>query len=42
MQGALAGLMPERRAAAALARAGAIADEDVAINRAIGEHGLAS
>jgi len=40
MQGALAGLMPERRAAAALARAGAIADEDVAINRAIGEHGL--
>jgi methylthioribose-1-phosphate isomerase len=30
----------ENRAAAALARARAIADEDVAINRAIGEHGL--
>jgi methylthioribose-1-phosphate isomerase len=28
------------RAAAAFARAGAIADEDVALNRAIGEHGL--
>src|SRR5262249_41290368 len=33
-------LPPERRLAAALARAAAIADEDVAINRAIGEHGL--
>jgi methylthioribose-1-phosphate isomerase len=29
-----------QRFAAALARAGAVADEDVAINRAIGEHGL--
>ena len=41
MRRALAALTPERRLAAALARAGAIADEDVAINRAIGEHGLA-
>jgi methylthioribose-1-phosphate isomerase len=41
MQVALADLVPERRAAAAFVRAGAIADEDVAINRAIGEHGLA-
>jgi methylthioribose-1-phosphate isomerase len=40
MQGALAEEPPERRAAAALARAGAIAEEDVLINRAIGEHGL--
>jgi len=31
---------PEQRFAAAIARAGEIADEDVAINRAIGEHGL--
>ena len=30
------------RLAAALARAGEIADEDVAINRAIGEHGAAA
>jgi methylthioribose-1-phosphate isomerase len=37
---ALAGLPPERRFDAALARAGAIAEEDVAINRAIGKHGL--
>ena len=37
---ALAGLPPEERLAAALARAGAIAEEDVAINRAIGEHGI--
>jgi methylthioribose-1-phosphate isomerase len=37
---AVAGAPPERRAAAALARAAAIADQDVAINRAIGEHGL--
>ena len=41
MHRALADLPPERRFAAALARAGAIADEDVAINRAIGERGLA-
>jgi methylthioribose-1-phosphate isomerase len=40
MRRALAGLPPEQRFAAALARAGAIAEEDVAINRAIGEHGL--
>jgi len=31
---------PSERAAAAYARAGAMADEDVAINRAMGEHGL--
>ncbi len=36
----LAELPPEERFAAAIVRAGAIADEDVAINRAIGEHGL--
>jgi methylthioribose-1-phosphate isomerase len=40
MRDVLAALPPERRFAAAVARAGAIADEDVAINRAIGEHGL--
>jgi len=40
MRRALAKVLPERRAAAAYARAGAIADEDVAINRALGEHGL--
>ena len=40
MRRTLAGLPPEERLAAALARAGAIADEDVAINRAIGEHGF--
>src|SRR5579864_414910 len=40
MRRALAELPPEQRAAAALARAGAIAEEDVAINRAIGDHGL--
>jgi len=40
MRRSLAKQMPERRLAAALARAGAIAEEDVAINRAIGEHGL--
>jgi methylthioribose-1-phosphate isomerase len=33
-------LAPADRAAAAFARAAAIADEDVAINEAIGEHGL--
>jgi methylthioribose-1-phosphate isomerase len=36
----LSELAPGQRFAAALARAGEIADEDVAINRAIGEHGL--
>jgi methylthioribose-1-phosphate isomerase len=40
MRRALAGLMPDERFAAALARAGAIAEEDVAINHAIGEHGF--
>ena len=40
MRRALAPLPPAQRHAAALARAAAIADEDVAINRAIGEHGL--
>jgi methylthioribose-1-phosphate isomerase len=39
MRRALAGLSPERRLAAALDRAAAIADEDVALNRAIVEHG---
>jgi methylthioribose-1-phosphate isomerase len=37
---ALLPLPPAQRHAAALARAGEIADEDVAINRAMGEHGL--
>jgi methylthioribose-1-phosphate isomerase len=41
MRVALVPLPPAARAAAALARAQAIADEDVAINRAIGAHGLA-
>src|SRR6266849_427476 len=36
----LKGLPPSERARAALRRAGEIADEDVAINRAIGTHGL--
>lgn len=36
----LAPLAPADRAEAALARAGAVADEDVAINEAIGDHGL--
>ena len=40
MRGALAGLQPEARAAAAYAEAAAICDEDVALCRAIGEHGL--
>jgi methylthioribose-1-phosphate isomerase len=40
MRRALAELPPEGRLTAALARAGAIAEEDVAINRAIGENGL--
>ena len=33
-------LPPERRAAAAYRRAGEICDEDVAINAAIGDHGV--
>ena len=41
MRAAAAPLPPERRAAAAWARAAEIADADVALNRAIGEHGLA-
>jgi methylthioribose-1-phosphate isomerase len=40
MRRALTELVPARRAAAAFVRAAAIAEEDVAINRAIGEHGL--
>jgi methylthioribose-1-phosphate isomerase len=40
MRRALAEVAPERRLTTALARAGAIAEEDVAINRAIGEKGL--
>src|SRR3546814_15401843 len=40
MRQALLPLPPSERAAAAYARAAAICDEDVAINRAIGEHGL--
>ena len=40
MRDHLAEMPPEQRFAAAITRAGAIADEDVAINRAIGEHGL--
>jgi methylthioribose-1-phosphate isomerase len=39
MRAAVAPLPAEARAAAAWAEAGAMADEDVAINRAIGEHG---
>ncbi len=41
MRAHLAPLAPARRAAAAYARAAAICDEDVAINRRIGDHGLA-
>ena len=41
MRRALADLPPPLRLTAALDRAAAIAEEDVAINRAIGEHGLA-
>ena len=41
VRGRVAGLAPEARAQAAWAEAGAICDEDVAINAAIGEHGLA-
>src|SRR5213082_107742 len=40
MRDHLAEMPPEQRFAAAIARAGAIAEEDVATNRAIGEHGL--
>ncbi|MEX2642793.1 MAG: S-methyl-5-thioribose-1-phosphate isomerase [Acetobacterales bacterium] len=40
MRRALQNLPRDERAAAAYARAAAICDEDVAINRAIGEHGL--
>jgi methylthioribose-1-phosphate isomerase len=39
MRRTLAAVPPGKRGAAALARAEAIADEDVAINRALGEHG---
>src|SRR5258708_13998395 len=41
MRQALMPLPPRRRPEAALARAAEIAEEDVAINRALGEHGLA-
>ena len=41
MKRALQAVPGERRFAAAVARAGAIAEADVAINRAIGEHGVA-
>src|SRR5215472_17664950 len=40
MRRALLPLPPGRRREAAFSRAGAVADEDVAINRAMGEHGL--
>jgi methylthioribose-1-phosphate isomerase len=40
MRQTLAAVSPEQRFAAALARAAAIADEDVAINRSIGANGL--
>src|SRR5215208_5302715 len=40
MRRAVADLAPPERLAAALQRAGEIADEDVAINRGIGGHGL--
>ncbi len=39
VRGAVAGLPPRLRAEAAFARAGVICDDDVAISRAIGEHG---
>ncbi len=41
MQRVLRPLPAAQRAAAAWAEAGAIAEEDIAVNRAIGEHGLA-
>ncbi len=40
MRGRLAALPPDERVAAAYARAAAICEEDIAICRAIGEHGL--
>jgi methylthioribose-1-phosphate isomerase len=40
MRARLAALPPERRAAAAYARADAICEEDIAINRGIGMHGM--
>ena len=40
MEGLLKPLAPAQRVAAAYARAGAIADEDVALNEAMGGHGL--
>jgi methylthioribose-1-phosphate isomerase len=40
MRRTLSPLPPQRRQEAAFTRAGAIADEDVAISRALGEHGL--
>ena len=41
MRSGLRQLPPSERAAAAYSRAGRIADEDIAINRGIGRHGLA-
>ena len=41
MRAALAPLAPSGRAAAAFARAGEIAEQDIAINKSIGQHGLA-
>ncbi len=41
MRRVLAAAMPDQRAVAAWREAAAICDEDVALNRAIGEHGLA-
>ena len=41
MRNALLSLSPSARAAAAYTRAGEIAEEDIAINQAIGRHGLA-
>ena len=40
MRRRVSNLAPEQRFSTALARAGEVADEDVAINRALGEHGL--
>src|SRR5256714_5777577 len=40
IRAAVAGFSGERRVAAAYARAAAICEEDIAINRAIGRHGL--
>jgi methylthioribose-1-phosphate isomerase len=40
MQRHLADVAPEQRFAVAIMRAGSIAEEDVSINRAIGEHGV--